>query len=71
MLAGQLGDGKSSVQIFEDAEAGNAGALSALMRVFQADAQERLQDQTIPVSVRAYVQRYLQSISPDQMPGLK
>ncbi len=62
-LKGQLGEGKSSVQILEDAEGGNTAPLAAMMRAFKADAEERLQDQTIPIDVRAYVQRYLQSLS--------
>jgi hypothetical protein len=70
-LRGLTGEGKSSVQIFEDADA-DPGAFSKLLQSFQADAQERLQDQTIPASVRAYVQRYLSSISPEPpAPGSK
>jgi hypothetical protein len=62
-VKGQLGEGKSSVQILEDADEGKSN-LAKLLAAYQADAQERLTDQTIPVAIRAYIQRYLASINP-------
>jgi hypothetical protein len=67
-LAGQIGAGKSSVQILEDAENGDAGTLAALLRAFRDDTEDRLRDETIPLPIRSYVQRYLASIAANAGP---
>lgn len=65
-LQGQVGEGRSSVQILEDLEGADKASYDKIMATYQSEAKELLQDPTIPMSIRAYVQRYLSSISSGQ-----
>jgi len=66
-LTGQVGEGKAPVQLLEDVEENNLAAYRQLYDNFQEQARAMLNDQTIPASIRAYIQRYLESISPEQL----
>ncbi|MDP8223285.1 MAG: hypothetical protein P9L99_08000 [Candidatus Lernaella stagnicola] len=62
VLKGKLGEGKTTMQILEDVEENNRATYNELLADYRKDALERLNDPTIPASVKAYVQRYLASI---------
>ncbi|MHA1568861.1 MAG: hypothetical protein ACTSXZ_05280, partial [Alphaproteobacteria bacterium] len=64
-LRGQEGEGQAPVQILEDADEDAVAAYTQIFGSFNASAQQTLNDESIPISIRSYVQQYLQSISPD------
>lgn len=66
-LQGQVGEGRAPVQILEDADADALTTYNRLYSEYREDAALLMDDAAIPVSIRSYVQRYLQSISPDQV----
>jgi hypothetical protein len=61
-VKGQIGEGRTTMQILEDVDEEDRAAYSELLAQYRKDATERLADPTIPAAVRAFVQRYLQSI---------
>lgn len=63
-IRGQLGEGRTAMQILEDVEGANPQTYDKLLAQYRMDAAERLADPTIPPAIRAYVQRYLASIGP-------
>jgi len=64
-LHGKVGEGRAPLQILEDVEPEGRDAYDKLFGQFQAEALRTLEDKSIPVFVRAYVQRYLESIRPE------
>ena len=68
-LHGQVDRSRTPEQTFEDNEEDAMQGYTQLFQPFLADAQQTLNDPSIPLAIRTYVQRYLQSISPAQAPS--
>lgn len=68
-LTGQIGEGQSPVQFLEDNDEESLAAYNRAFNSFSDDAQQMLNDESVPVSIRSYVQRYLQSINPELFSG--
>lgn len=66
-LQGQVGEGQSSVQILEDADPNAMATYSQIFNSYKQEALQLINDQTIPLAIRSYVQRYLQSINPEAL----
>jgi hypothetical protein len=65
-LQGQIDQGRAPDQTFEDNQEDAVQSYNQLFQPFLEDARQTLNDASIPLAIRTYVQRYLQSISPEQ-----